>query len=218
MHRVIRRWNQTGQKFAGADDIVTSGVFHGNSSILLWLLIGATYLDITNRISIHIARSVVTSSEPKHKQQVDRQPSDQHRVAGTLMSLPLCGTAFIFKLAFTAKDAPELTYGISTSLMTWVEALDLVGLARMVFGGIALCFALVVFAEYQRSVQRAQYHVKGRGGKSSETYTHRRALLTKQTWRRHSSTCLRSSCLRRPKRRTFRSTFSSELSSTPCVR
>src|SRR5690242_14959262 len=46
-HRVIRRWNQTGQKFAGADDIVTSGIFHGNSSILLWMLVGATYLDVT---------------------------------------------------------------------------------------------------------------------------------------------------------------------------
>lgn len=164
VHRVIRRWNQTGQKFAGADDIVTSGIFHGNSSILLWLIIGVTYLDVTNRISNHIARSVVTSSSPVYKKQVDPQPSDQHRVAGVLTSLPLCATAFVFKLAFTAKDAPELTYGITTSLMAWVETLDLVGLARMVFGGITLVFAWVLFAEYQRSTRRAQHNVKGRGG------------------------------------------------------
>lgn len=166
-HRVIRRWNQTGQKFAGADDIVTSGIFHGNSSILLWVLIGATYLDVTNRVSKHIARSVVTLDNPLYRKQMDPQPSDRHLVAGLLTSLPLIGTAFVFKLAFTAKDAPELTYGITPSLMAWVEEMDLVGLARMVFGGIVLVFAWMVFAEYERSVRRAEYNAESRGGKLS---------------------------------------------------
>lgn len=167
VHRVIRRWNQTGQKFAGADDIVTSGIFHGNNSILLWLLIGATYLDVTNRISSHVARNVVGLDNPLYRKLADPQPSDRHLVAGTLVSLPLVGTAFVFKLAFTAKDAPELTYGIATSVMAWVEEMDLVGLARMVFAGTVLLFAWIMIAEYGRSARRAQYHAKGRGGKLS---------------------------------------------------
>ncbi|KAF2999396.1 major facilitator super transporter protein [Curvularia kusanoi] len=163
LHRVIRRWNQTGQKFAGADDIVTSGIFHGNNSILLWILIGVTYLDISNRISKHIARTVVGLDQPAYRKLEDPQPSDQHLIAGTLISLPLIGTAFVFKLAFTAKDAPELTYGIATVVMAWVEEMDLVGLARIVFGGITLVFSWTIFAEYQRSARRAQHNAKGCG-------------------------------------------------------
>jgi ethanolaminephosphotransferase len=165
IHRVIRRWNQTGQKFAGADDIVTSGVFHGNNSILLWILIGATYLDVTNRISKHIARNVVGLDNPLYRKVADPQPFDRHLIAGRLVSLPLVGTAFMFKLAFTAKDAPELTYGIATSLMAWVEEMELVGLARMVFAGIALIFVWIIIAEYGRSARRVQYSAEGRGGK-----------------------------------------------------
>jgi ethanolaminephosphotransferase len=164
IHRVIRRWNQTGQKFAGADDIVTSGVFHGNSSILLWVLVGATYVDVTNRISKHIARSVVTLDSPLYRKVSDPQPLDHHRLTGAFVALPLCGTAFVFKLAFTAKDAPELTYSITPSLMTWVETLDLVRLAQAIFGGIALLFTWLIFTEYQRSKRRAQRSVKSHGG------------------------------------------------------
>ncbi|XPS76453.1 major facilitator super transporter protein [Ascochyta lentis] len=163
IHRVVRRWNQTGQKFAGADDIVTSGVFHGNNSILLWMLVGATYLDITNRVSKHVARSVVTLDSPLYRKIPDPQPLEHHRMMGALVSLPVCGTAFVFKLAFTAKDAPELTYGITASLMDWVETFDLVGLAQMVFGGLALSFAWVTFAEYQRSTHRALRSFNGHG-------------------------------------------------------
>ncbi|KAF1933386.1 alkaline phosphatase-like protein [Didymella exigua CBS 183.55] len=163
IHRIIRRWNQTGQKFAGADDIVTSGIFHGNNSILLWVSIGATYLDITNRISRHIARSVVTLDKPISSSQLDLEPEQQHRMMGALIATPLCVAAVIFKLAFTAKDAPELTYGITSGVMERVEMLDLVDLARMVFGGIALVYTWIVFSEYQRSTRRAKQNVKGTG-------------------------------------------------------
>ncbi|KAF1362208.1 GPI ethanolamine phosphate transferas-like protein 2 [Lizonia empirigonia] len=161
IHRLVRRWNQTGQKFAGADDIVTSGIFHGNNSPLLWVLVGATYLDVTNRISKHIARSVVILDSPLYRKQSDPQPLDHHRLIGTLVALPLCGTAFIFKLAFTAKDAPELTYGITPSLMAWVETFDLVILAQTVFGGIMLGFFWILFTEKQRSTRRTLCSVTG---------------------------------------------------------
>ncbi|KAL7771790.1 hypothetical protein CFE70_001740 [Pyrenophora teres f. teres 0-1] len=129
IHRVIRRWNQTGQKYAGADDIVNSGVFHGSYSIILWVLIGATYMDITIRLARHVARSIATFDTEKKPRNVELESTDQNRMFGTIAVLPLCGTAFIFKLAFTLKDAPELTSGVSTALISRVDGLDLVGLS-----------------------------------------------------------------------------------------
>jgi ethanolaminephosphotransferase len=161
LHRVVRRWNQTGQKYAGADDIVTSGIFDGPYSILLWALIGATYLDVAIRISMHVARSLATF-DSAHGGQAEH--TDGQRMAGAIAVMPLCGTAFVFKLAFTGKDAPELTYAITPDLMQWVDALDLVGLARMVFAGIVLSGCCIAFAEWQRSRNRTQKGQKGQGG------------------------------------------------------
>jgi ethanolaminephosphotransferase len=162
IHRVIRRWNQTGQKYAGADDIVNSGIFHSNS-IALWSLVGATYLDITLRLSRHIARSIATFDSDQ-KGNVEIESTDQHRMMGTIAVLPLAGTAFVFKMAFTAKDAPELTSGITANLLEFVEVLNLVGLARMVFGGLALSGTWIAFAEWQRSKRRTKRGRQGNGG------------------------------------------------------
>ena len=164
IHRLVRRWNQTGQKFAGADDIVNSGIFHGNNSILLWVLVGATYLDVTNRISRHIARSVVTVDTPASTSQLDSEPEQQHRMMGSLIATPICVAAIVFKLAFTAKDAPELTYGLSEGIMERVEMLNLLDLARMVFGGIGIVFSWILFSERQRSTRRVKLHVRGNSG------------------------------------------------------
>lgn len=164
IHRLVRRWNQTGQKFAGADDVVNSGIFHGNKSILLWVLVGATYLDVTNRIARHIARSVVTLDKPASTSQFDSEPEQQHRMMGSLIATPLCIAAVVFKLAFTVKDAPELTYGISEGIIERVEMLNLVDLARMVFGGIGLVFAWILFSERQNSTRRKKLHIRGTGG------------------------------------------------------
>lgn len=164
IHRIVRRWNQTGQKYAGADDIVNSGIFNSGNSILLWVLVGATYLDVTNRISRHIARSVVTIDTPPVTSRAQLEPEQQHRMMGSLIATPLCVAAIVFKLAFTAKDAPELTSSISEGIMERVEMLNLVDLARMVFGGIALVFAWILFSEHQRSTRRTKLHVRGNGG------------------------------------------------------
>jgi len=165
VHRVIRRWNQTGQKYAGADDIVNSGIFHGNS-IILWSLIGATYMDVTLRLARHVARSIATfDAEQKARGEIEIESTNQNRMMGTIAVLPLSGTAFVFKLAFTAKDAPELTSGLTGDMLDAVEALDLVGLARMVFGGLALSAVWVAFAEWQRSKKRARRGMAGNGGK-----------------------------------------------------
>jgi ethanolaminephosphotransferase len=167
IHRVIRRWNQTGQKYAGADDIVNSGIFHSNS-VVLWSLVGATYLDITLRLSRHLARSIATF-DGDQKGNVEIESTDQHRMMGTIAVLPLAGTAFVFKMAFTAKDAPELTSGITANLLEFVEVLNLVGLARMVFGGLALSGMWIAFAEWQRSKRRARRGRKGNGGKCTRS-------------------------------------------------
>ena len=165
VHRVIRRWNQTGQKYAGADDIVNSGIFHGNS-IILWSLIGATYMDVTLRLARHVARSIATfDAEQKARGEIEIESTNQNRMMGTIAVLPLSGTAFVFRLAFTAKDAPELTSGLTGDMLDAVEALDLVGLARMVFGGLALSAVWITFAEWQRSKKRARRGMAGNGGK-----------------------------------------------------
>jgi ethanolaminephosphotransferase len=163
LHRVIRRWNQTGQKYAGADDIVNSGIFHGNSFVL-WSLVGATYMDVTLRLAGHVARSIATFDGEQSKKSLDAEPTDFNRLMGTIAVLPLTATAFAFKLAFTAKDAPELTYGLSGGMMDSLEALDLVGLAQMVFGGIALSGGWITFTEWQRSRTRAKRGREGNGG------------------------------------------------------
>jgi len=164
IHRIIRRWNQTGQKYAGADDIVNSGIFHGSYSIILWVLIGATYIDITIRLARHVARSIATFDGEKNSRNVELESTDQNRMFGTIAVLPLCGTAFIFKLAFTLKDAPELTSGVSTALMSRVDGLDLLGLVRMVFGGLLLSGSWIVFAEWTRSARRKRRGAQGNGG------------------------------------------------------
>jgi ethanolaminephosphotransferase len=164
IHRIIRRWNQTGQKYAGADDIVNSGIFHGSNSFVLWILVGATYMDITIRLARHIARSLATFDNEQKVRSVEIDSTDQNRMFGTIAVLPLCGTAFVFKLAFTTKDAPELTAGISEGLMGMVETLELVGLARMVFGGLLLSGTWITFSEWTRSNRRKIRGTQGNGG------------------------------------------------------
>lgn len=159
-HRIIRRWNQTGQKYAGADDIVHSGIFHGNNSFVLWALIGATYMDIAIRLSKHVARSIVVFDKMSSSE--DSEAVDANRFMGLIAVLPLGATAFAFKLAFTARDAPELTYGINRGLIIWVEDLYLVGVVRMVFLGTALSAVWITIAEWKRRKNRRG---QGSGGK-----------------------------------------------------
>ncbi|KAJ4367042.1 major facilitator super transporter protein [Neocucurbitaria cava] len=181
VHRVIRRWNQTGQKYAGADDIVNSGIFHGSNSFILWALIGATYLDITIRIARHVARSIATFDNEQKLRDVEIESTDQNRMFGTIAVLPLVGTAFVFKLAFTAKDAPELTSSISGNMMETIETLNLVSLARMVFGGLALSGTWITIAEWQRSKRRARSRQEGNGALAVAAFDMLTLFLVTQT-------------------------------------
>ncbi|KAH7122808.1 GPI ethanolamine phosphate transferase-like protein 2 [Dendryphion nanum] len=153
-HRVIRRWNQTGQKYAGAPDIVHSSLIaYAPSSVVLWGLIGATYLDVTVRMSQHIAKTLGTGEEVKKKRGGgdEEEGFDVNRLMGLMAVLPLGATAFVFKLAFTVNDAPELTRGIAPGLLMWAGSLELVGLARMVFIGIFGAGVWVVVSGWWRA-------------------------------------------------------------------
>ncbi|KAF2652128.1 alkaline phosphatase-like protein [Lophiostoma macrostomum CBS 122681] len=188
LHRIIRRWNQTGQKYAGADDIVHSPLLCGSSSILLWSLVGAAYMDVTIRISRHVGRSISSADEDKQRKggagqddnDADFESTDVNRFIGTLATLPLGATAFVFKLAFTSHDAPELTQGISPGLLAWVDALDLVGMARMVFGGLGVSLSWLVFAEWRRARNRKRT-VAGNGDLALTTFDLLTLLLLTQT-------------------------------------
>jgi ethanolamine phosphate transferase 2 subunit G len=136
----------------------------GPNSIVLWSLIGATYMDITVRLSRHVGRSITNPEEEEKAGTVEFGTTDSNRFIGTLAVLPLGATAFIFKLAFTAKDAPEFTRGISDGLIEWVLGLELVSVARMVFGGIALSSAWIIFSERSRSNTRLKKGGTGTGG------------------------------------------------------
>lgn len=114
LHRVLQRWNQTGQKFAGAPDIVQNILRpHG---AWLWTLVTATYIVLLYRLGNHIVHDLKTGY-----------------AFGTACSLALVIPAFLFKLAFTANDAPELLSWLSPARVQFLEHIPLVGSARVVF-------------------------------------------------------------------------------------
>lgn len=113
-HRIIQRWNQTGQKLAGAPDIVHDVMM--THPFVLWILIIATYSILLYRIgklvSYHLKAGVTV---------------------GTACALMLCLPALAFKLGFTARDAPELLSWLGPKAVSFLKQLPLVGSARLIF-------------------------------------------------------------------------------------
>lgn len=119
--RIIRSWNQTGQKFAGEPDIVK--IFVHKYPEALWMIALAMYGIAWSRMLPHFegVPFVLTTS-----------------VTSVLLS-----SAFTFKLAFTAADAPELIVGFAKTINDRFEGQSLLWRARVVF----ICLgALSVFA------------------------------------------------------------------------
>lgn len=138
--RVIRVWNQTGQKRAGEPDIVRTLLPKHN--MLLWFLVLVTYLDIMQRLS---RRCVPWAS----------------RHLATAASIPLGIAALGFKVAFTKADAPELLEGLGYLILRTMEEASLVAQARAVFTSIAVMVVLTSFPTvYQRI--RGKPAVKGK--------------------------------------------------------
>ena len=116
--RVVRRWNQTGQKFAGEPDIARILLSYNR---VLWLLAIATYL---------FAISKCHWRSPSRFSQV---------VAFSSNTLTLLA-AMAFKVAFTSADAPELLKGLpfAVQVQSMLQHYGLPYLARCVFSGVSL--------------------------------------------------------------------------------
>lgn len=127
--RIIRGWNQTGQKFAGEPDIVKT--FIVTEPVRLWAMVSMTYL--------WVHRALL--------QGFDGLPTSLDITGST--GLVLAG--FTFKLAFTNEDAPELVAGFARSLADLTHGASLVVRAQAVFVGIGLGAACVVYFIATRS-------------------------------------------------------------------
>ncbi len=128
--RVIRVWNQTGQKHAGGSDIAVTVLPAHN--LLLWLLVLVTYLHVIQRLS---RRAVPWAS----------------RHLAVAASLALGVAALGFKVAFTNADTPVLLDGLGYLSLIPIDEASLVAQARAVFMSIAIMAVLTSFpVVYQR--------------------------------------------------------------------
>ncbi|OAP61313.1 hypothetical protein AYL99_03514 [Fonsecaea erecta] len=125
---VARRWRQTGQKYAGEADIL--GEVITPNAWLLWALVMLAYAVPSRNLS---RRAGVWMGSP------------QMGVLPALVSI----SAFLFKIAFTAADAPELlaSFPLLDPLVGFVAAYPLVSMARVVFLGLAHLLACAVYYE-----------------------------------------------------------------------
>ena len=119
--RVVRVWNQTGQKHAGEPDIAKS--FLPSHNYLLWLSVLLTYVDVIQRLS---RRTIPWAS----------------RQSATTISLAMGAAALTYKVAFTQADAPELLVGLESSRFKSLENMSLVSQARAVFASMLMMMAL----------------------------------------------------------------------------
>ena len=131
--RIVRGWNQTGQKHAGEPDIAKT--FLPAHNLVLWILVGMTYIDIIQ----HLARYAM--------------PWASRQLSSTMaLTLGIAGVGF--KINFTKADAPELLYSLNLPLWRALEKTTLVFQARTVFICIIILTALTALpTTYQRRTQ-----------------------------------------------------------------
>ncbi|KAG9235506.1 GPI ethanolamine phosphate transferas-like protein 2 [Amylocarpus encephaloides] len=129
--RIVRRWNQTGQKWTGEPDIAKTFFFEHR--IFLWILVSITYL-----WNIQVFATTGFRRFPKV-------------VAGAIAT-SLATAAVTFKLAFTHEDSPELLAGFTKTMAENMEGISLVTRARIVFAaiGLALSYTLVTSFSHKK--------------------------------------------------------------------
>jgi ethanolamine phosphate transferase 2 subunit G len=127
---ILRRVNSTGQKFAALPS-VTSTIFP-SETWLLWSLIVLAYALVTRNLS----RRASTWGGAGSSQL-------------TILPIPVCLAAFLFKVAFTHAESPELLQSFMPlkPLVALTSHYSLVALARVVFLGIAYLFACSLYYE-----------------------------------------------------------------------
>jgi len=120
--RLVRGWNQTGQKFAGEPDLVK--VYLHTNPMLLWVLVGVTYVWL-------------------HRELV-RGFGGLPMVVNVTFTSGLILAAFSFKLAFTSQDSPELVADLADALVDVTGDTSLVSRARAVFLGLGIGLVCIV--------------------------------------------------------------------------
>ncbi|CAI4211447.1 unnamed protein product [Parascedosporium putredinis] len=122
--RLVRGWNQTGQKFAGEPDIVKS--FMTTYPRFLWLIVMISYIWLQGRLMRRL-----------------------NQIAPIWVSVPsvvaLMWAAFSFKLAFTNEDSPELVVSPMSDLHAIMPGLALITRARLVFASATAITAYALF-------------------------------------------------------------------------
>ena len=119
LHRIAVRWNQTGQKHAGASDIAHNVLPQHRA--LLWTLVAATYISLARRMWRNL------SSYP------------------AAAAVVVCNLAMFFKISFTAQDAPELIVAENSPIYAFLGSVSLVLQARAVFAGMVCILGYIVF-------------------------------------------------------------------------
>lgn len=99
IHRITVRWNQTGQKYAGADDIAKWFSFTDATRQFFFLLLCITFVALSATLAISFWKLNTDT------------PSNSSIFVHTCFLSSVCGLVALvmgFKLRFTAEDAPEL--------------------------------------------------------------------------------------------------------------
>ena len=120
--RIVRRWNQTGQKHAGDPDIAKN--FLSSHQHFLWILVLCTYFYVGAKLA-------------------DPNLNGRFNLLVPLI-LATVLAALEFKIAFTYADAPELLSDISLPTWIWetIARVSLITQARLAFLGLLGCFLL----------------------------------------------------------------------------
>ena len=135
-YRVLRRWNQTGQKFAAQPDI--TGSFFPSHQHTLWALVILTYADTCMHLLFDLPASVLWC----------------------FISCVVTLAAFLFKLSLTASDSPELLGNSFLQPVAMVsDGMHLLYHARMVLCGISL---LMIYSLYARKAHETTHKDKGK--------------------------------------------------------
>lgn len=124
MLRIARRWNQSGQKYSGADDIAKFFAQRQDwGPTALWALVAAAYVVLT----FQTCRSLIEGS---------RLPPP----VAFAMAMTVSASSLAFKTVFTAHDSPELMgEWLSVVIRLAESAPSLVVLARAAFTAMGAC-------------------------------------------------------------------------------
>ncbi|OJJ69254.1 hypothetical protein ASPBRDRAFT_132259 [Aspergillus brasiliensis CBS 101740] len=136
-HRVLRRWNQTGQKFATEPDIART--FLPSHRLILWFLVISTYANTCRHLLAHRPLSKLWQ----------------------LYCVALALGAFFLKLSYVASDSPELLP--EALLVLWKREFDgasTVLFTRLVVVGILslVPFSMCTCNNLQRLVPSTVFH------------------------------------------------------------